>query len=64
MMSAAAPDLGAASDGDGDRNLIIGRGLFVRIGFAGDAGGERPPGAGLPRRHRRRRAFDAHQRRR
>jgi phosphoglucomutase len=25
----AAPDLGAASDGDGDRNLIIGRGLFV-----------------------------------
>jgi len=29
MMSAAAPDLGAASDGDGDRNLIIGRGLFV-----------------------------------
>jgi phosphoglucomutase len=29
MMSADAPDLGAASDGDGDRNLIIGRGLFV-----------------------------------
>jgi phosphoglucomutase len=29
MMSKAAPDLGAASDGDGDRNLIIGRGLFV-----------------------------------
>jgi phosphoglucomutase len=25
----SAPDLGAASDGDGDRNLIIGRGLFV-----------------------------------
>ena len=24
-----APDLGAASDGDGDRNLIIGRGLFI-----------------------------------
>lgn len=24
-----APDLGAASDGDGDRNLIIGRGIFV-----------------------------------
>jgi len=23
------PDLGAASDGDGDRNLIIGRGIFV-----------------------------------
>lgn len=28
-MSPAAPDLCAASDGDGDRNLIIGRGLFV-----------------------------------
>jgi phosphoglucomutase len=29
MMSPQAPDLGAASDGDGDRNLIIGRGVFV-----------------------------------
>ena len=29
MMSDSAPDLGAASDGDGDRNLIIGRGIFV-----------------------------------
>ncbi len=29
MMGPDAPDLGAASDGDGDRNLIIGRGLFV-----------------------------------
>jgi phosphoglucomutase len=29
MMAPGAPDLGAASDGDGDRNLIIGRGLFV-----------------------------------
>jgi len=29
MMSAQAPDLGAACDGDGDRNLIIGRGIFV-----------------------------------
>ncbi len=28
-MSRQAPDLCAASDGDGDRNLIIGRGLFV-----------------------------------
>ncbi|HOY35733.1 MAG TPA: alpha-D-glucose phosphate-specific phosphoglucomutase, partial [Piscinibacter sp.] len=27
MMAADAPDLGAASDGDGDRNLIIGRGI-------------------------------------
>ena len=29
MMAADAPDFGAASDGDGDRNLIIGRGIFV-----------------------------------
>ena len=29
MMGRDAPDLGAASDGDGDRNLIIGRGIFV-----------------------------------
>ncbi|MDB5583864.1 MAG: alpha-D-glucose phosphate-specific phosphoglucomutase [Bradyrhizobium sp.] len=29
MMAPDAPDFGAASDGDGDRNLIIGRGLFV-----------------------------------
>jgi len=29
LMSKDAPDFGAASDGDGDRNLIIGRGQFV-----------------------------------
>ncbi len=29
MMSPDAPDLGAASDGDGDRNLVIGRGIFI-----------------------------------
>jgi phosphoglucomutase len=29
MMSDNAPDFGAASDGDGDRNLIIGRNRFV-----------------------------------
>ncbi|YBV95682.1 alpha-D-glucose phosphate-specific phosphoglucomutase [Phyllobacteriaceae bacterium JZ32] len=29
MMSDKAPDFGAASDGDGDRNLIIGRGIFI-----------------------------------
>ena len=29
MMGANAPDFGAASDGDGDRNLIIGKGIFV-----------------------------------
>jgi len=29
MMSEDAPDIGAASDGDGDRNMIVGRGLYV-----------------------------------
>lgn len=29
MMSKSAPDFGAASDGDGDRNLIIGKNRFV-----------------------------------
>jgi phosphoglucomutase len=29
MMSDDAPDFGAASDGDGDRNMIMGRGAFV-----------------------------------
>lgn len=29
MFSADAPDFGAASDGDGDRNLILGKGVFV-----------------------------------
>ncbi len=29
MFSDAAPDFGAASDGDGDRNMIVGRGAYV-----------------------------------
>jgi phosphoglucomutase len=29
MMSDNAPDFGAASDGDGDRNLVIGKGIFI-----------------------------------
>ena len=29
MFDISAPDLGAASDGDGDRNMILGRGFFV-----------------------------------
>jgi phosphoglucomutase len=29
MMSPDAPAIGAASDGDGDRNLIIGKGIFI-----------------------------------
>lgn len=29
MMGEGAPDFGAASDGDGDRNMIVGRGTYV-----------------------------------
>ncbi|WP_193178028.1 alpha-D-glucose phosphate-specific phosphoglucomutase [Oricola nitratireducens] len=29
MFAADAPDFGAASDGDGDRNMIVGRGIYV-----------------------------------
>jgi len=29
MMAQDAPDFGAASDGDGDRNMIMGRGIYV-----------------------------------
>ena len=29
LMSPDGPDFGAASDGDGDRNMILGRGIFV-----------------------------------
>ena len=29
MMGEDAPDFGAASDGDGDRNMILGRGCYV-----------------------------------
>lgn len=29
MMGPEAPDFGAASDGDGDRNMIVGRGIYV-----------------------------------
>ncbi len=29
MFSAEAPDFGAASDGDGDRNMVVGRGIYV-----------------------------------
>jgi phosphoglucomutase len=32
MMSESAPDFGAASDGDGDRNMILGRGIFISPG--------------------------------
>jgi phosphoglucomutase len=29
MFGANAPDFGAASDGDGDRNMVVGRGIYV-----------------------------------
>jgi phosphoglucomutase len=29
MMGERAPDFGAASDGDGDRNMVLGRGIYV-----------------------------------
>lgn len=29
MMGDTAPDFGAASDGDGDRNMVVGRGIYV-----------------------------------
>ena len=29
MMRPDAPDLGAASDGDGDRNMIVGKGIYI-----------------------------------
>lgn len=29
MFGTAAPDFGAASDGDGDRNMVVGRGIYV-----------------------------------
>ncbi|MBI1171356.1 alpha-D-glucose phosphate-specific phosphoglucomutase [bacterium] len=29
MFGPAAPDFGAASDGDGDRNMVVGRGIYV-----------------------------------
>jgi phosphoglucomutase len=29
MLSAGAPDFGAASDGDGDRNMVVGRDMYV-----------------------------------
>ncbi len=32
MAAADAPDMGAACDGDGDRNMIVGRGFFISPG--------------------------------
>lgn len=29
VMSVSGPDFGAASDGDGDRNMVVGKGIFV-----------------------------------
>ena len=54
MMGPNAPDFGAASDGDGDRNLIIGRGIFVTPSdSARHARRQRPSGARLRQGPRR-----------
>ena len=55
-----APDLGAASDGDGDRNMIVGRKLPRHaVGQPGHPRRACDRGAGLSRRPERHRAFDA-----
>ena len=74
MMGADAPDFGAASDGDGDRNLIIGRGIFVTPsdslamlaanahlapGYSDGIEGHRPLDADQRRRRPRRRRSSA-----
>lgn len=53
MMGEDAPDLGAASDGDGDRNMILGKGCFVSPGdslavLAANAAGFPGYAQGLP----------------
>jgi phosphoglucomutase len=57
-----APDFGAASDGDGDRNMILGRGFFVTpsdsLAVIAANAALAPGYAG----HRRHRALDADQR--
>ena len=65
MMSPGAPDFGAASDGDGDRNMIVGRSMYVTPSdslaiLAANATSR----AGLRQGPRRRRPLDADQRRR
>ena len=65
MMSANAPDFGAASDGDGDRNMILGRNAYVTPSeFARDPVRQRPLRPGLRQGSCGRRALDADQRRR
>ena len=65
MMSANAPDFGGASDGDGDRNMILGaKGLCHAVQFARDSVRQRGLRARLRQGARGRRALDADQRRR
>ena len=60
MMGPDAPDFGAASDGDGDRNMIVGpRHLRHALRQPCDPGRQRPTGAGLCGRPCRHRALDA-----
>ena len=63
MFGADAPDFGAASDGDGDRNMILGRALLRHaVGQPRGARRERDARARLRARARRRRALDADER--
>jgi phosphoglucomutase len=58
----STPDFGAASDGDGDRNMILGRGFFVTPSDSLAVIAANAAGAGLRRGHRRHRTLDADQR--
>ena len=65
MYGPDAPDFGAASDGDGDRNMIVAPGLFVTPSDSlAILTAPRPSGAGLCQGPRRRRALDADEPRR
>ena len=61
MFGPDAPDFGAASDGDGDRNLIVGRGLLRNaLRQFGGAGRKCPPCTRSFRRNPGDREVNAH----
>lgn len=59
MFGADAPDFGAASDGDGDRNMIVGRDCYVTPSDSLAVLGQRDAGPGLCRRAEGRGALHA-----
>ena len=62
MMGPQAPDFAAACDGDGDRNMILGRGMYVTPSDSlAVLAAKCRPGAGVCRRSRRHSAVDADQ---